>query len=70
MTHAQHVLENKTVYRATDAAQMIYRRLLSVYSEDELNRLERAIGTFTATGIVPASLGIILDAATDLPAAA
>ena len=70
MLDATTLIEKSTVYRATDPAQVIYRGLLSAYSDEELIRVENAIGTFSLTGLLPESLRTLITAGSDVPAAA
>lgn len=69
MLDATNIAEN-IVYRATDAAQVIYRSLLAGYSEEELIRLEDELGIISETGLLPDSIRAILDAGLDIKLAA
>lgn len=70
MLDATNLTRAETVYRATDPTQVIYRSLLSNYSDAELMRLEDEIGTFSRTGLLPSSVRTLLDAGSALPEAA
>lgn len=64
------IANTTTVYRANDPAQALYRGLLASYSDDELTRLEDAIGAFSLTGLLPERLRALLEAKNGVVAAA
>ena len=63
MLDATTFAQAATVYRATDPAQVIYRSLLSSYSDAQLTRVEDEIGTFSRTGLLPTGIQALLDVA-------
>ena len=69
MLDATHFAE-ATIYQAGDPAQVIYRSLLAGYTENELNRLEDEIGTFSRTGLLPESVRALLDVGIEMRLAA
>ena len=68
MLDATNLATAATIYRATDPTQVIYRGLLSNFTEAELLRLEDEIGSYSRTGLLPEAVRALLDVAE--PAAA